>query len=165
MVRLKDVARVEFGSKDYTYEAKVNGHPAAGFAVKLTNDANALETVGNVKKVLDEASKNFPEGMKYKTVIDSTKFISESMIEVAKTFAEALLLVVLVYSSSCRAHGLRSSLCWRYRYRDRHLWPVVVMGFTINTLTLFAMVLAIAWWSTTPLSSSRRWSIICATRA
>lgn len=144
MVRLKDVARVEFGSKDYNYETKINGHAAAGFAVKLTNDANALETIGNVKKVLAEASQNFPEGMKYKTVIDSTKFISESIIEVAKTFAEALLLVVLVvflFLQSARATlipllAIPVSLIGTFG-------AFVVMGFTINTLTLFAMVLAI----------------------
>lgn len=144
LVRLKDVARVEFGSKDYTYVTNVNGHSAAGFAVKLTNDANALETIGNVKKVLDEAAKNFPDGIKYKTIVDSTKFISESMTEVAKTFVEALLLVVLVvfvFLQSVRATlipllAVPVSLIGTFG-------AFVILGFTINTLTLFAMVLAI----------------------
>ncbi|HWR40516.1 MAG TPA: multidrug efflux RND transporter permease subunit [Patescibacteria group bacterium] len=143
-IRLKDVARVEMGSKDYNYESLLNGHPSAGFAVKLTSDANALETISNVKKVLEEAAKNFPTGMKYKVVVDNTDFVRESMIEVAKTFSEALLLVVLVVFLFLQS--------WRATLIPLLAIPVslvgtfgafVVLGFTINTLTLFAMVLAI----------------------
>jgi len=143
-VRLKDVARVEMGSKDYTYETALNGHPGAGFAVKLTSDANALETIGNVKKVLAEASKNFPAGMKYEVIVDSTKFVRESMKEVVKTFAEALLLVILVVFLFLQS--------WRATLIPVLAIPVsligtfgafIALGFSINTLTLFAMVLAI----------------------
>ncbi|MGL5512823.1 MAG: efflux RND transporter permease subunit, partial [Sporomusa sp.] len=143
-VLLKDVARVELASKSYTYESTVNGHLAAGFGIKLTHDANALETIGNVKKVIDEAAKNFPDGLQYKIVVDNTNFIRESMTEVAKTFGEALLLVVLVVFIFLQS--------WRATLIPVLAIPVsligtfgafVAMGFTINTLTLFAMVLAI----------------------
>lgn len=143
-VRIKDVARVELGSKDFTYSSTVNGHPSSGFAVQLTSDANALETIGNVKKVLAESAKDFPPGMEYKIIVDNTNFVRESMIEVAKTFAEALFLVVLVVFLFLQS--------WRATVIPLLAIPVsligtfgafIVLGFTINTLTLFAMVLAI----------------------
>ena len=143
-VRIKDIARVELGSKEYTYNSLVNGHISAGFAVELTSDANALETIGNVKKVLAESAKNFPHGMEYQISVDNTNFVKESMIEVAKTFAEALLLVVLVVFLFLQT--------WRATLIPLLAIPVSligtfgafsVLGFTINTLTLFAMVLAI----------------------
>ncbi|GBG57017.1 multidrug ABC transporter [Sporomusaceae bacterium FL31] len=143
-VRLKDVARLEFGSRNYTYESLANGHAATMLAVKLTSDANALETIGNVKKVIEEAEKNFPEGMHVQIVIDTTKFVYESMREVAKTFAEALLLVVIIVFLFLQS--------WRATLIPLLAIPVSligtfgafsILGFTINTLTLFAMVLAI----------------------
>lgn len=143
-VRLKDVARIELGSKDYSYSSELNGHPASGFAVKLTSDANALQTVGEVKATLDRLAKDFPAGMKYTTVVDNTRFVDESIVEVAKTFAEAMFLVVLVVFLFLQS--------WRATLIPVLAIPVsligtfgafVLMGFTINTLTLFAMVLAI----------------------
>lgn len=143
-IRLKDVARVELGSKEYNYSSMINGHLGAGFAIKLTSDANALETIGNVKKVLEQAAQNFPPGMEYKVVVDNTKFVRESMQEVVKTFVEALILVMLVVFIFLQS--------WRATLIPLLAIPVsllgtfgafVVLGFTINTLTLFAMVLAI----------------------
>lgn len=143
-IRLKDIARVELGSKDYSYNSLVNGHVGAGFAVKLTSDANALETIGKVKKVLEQASQNFPPGMEYKIVVDNTKFVQESMQEVIKTFVEAIILVMLVVFLFLQS--------WRATLIPLLAIPVsllgtfgafIVLGFTINTLTLFAMVLAI----------------------
>ncbi len=143
-IRLKDLARVEFGSKDYTYESFANGRQATMMAVKLTSDANALETIGNVKKVIEEDAKDFPEGMHYQFVVDTTKFIQESILEVVKTFAEALLLVVLVVFIFLQS--------WRATLIPLLAVPVSLigtfaafslMGFSINTLTLFAMVLSI----------------------
>lgn len=143
-IHLKDVARVEMGSKDYSYDSKQNGHESAGFAIKLTSDANALETIGNVKKVLEDAKKNFPPNMDYMIAVDNTEFIKQSMIEVSKTFAEALLLVVFVVFLFLQT--------WRATLIPVLAIPVSLLGtfaaftvlnFTINTLTLFAMVLAI----------------------
>ncbi|MBP1763691.1 MAG: bepE 2 [Firmicutes bacterium] len=142
--RLKDIARVELGSKEYSYKGMINGHIGAGFAVKLTSDANALETISKVKTALEAAAKNFPPGMEYKIVVDNTKFVRESMIEVAKTFGEALFLVVVVVFIFLQS--------WRATLIPLLAIPVSllgtfgafsVLGFTINTLTMFAMVLAI----------------------
>lgn len=143
-VRIKDVARVELGSNIYAYNVKINGHQTAGFAVQLSSDANVLETISNVKKVLENASKSFPADLQYKIVVDSTEFVKESMTEVAKTFGEALLLVLLVVFLFLQS--------WRATLIPMLAIPVsligtfgafVALGFSINTLTLFAMVLAI----------------------
>ncbi|SDE81101.1 efflux RND transporter permease subunit [Sporomusa acidovorans] len=143
-VRIKDIARVELGSKEYNFDSLMNGHVAAGFAIKLTSDANALETISNVKAVLEKSSKNFPGDMEYKVVVDNTEFVRESMLEVVKTFAEALLLVVIVVFVFLQS--------WRATLIPLLAIPVSllgtfgafsVLGFTINTLTLFALVLAI----------------------
>lgn len=143
-IRLQDVARVELGSKDYTFAGEVNGHTTSGFAVQLSSDANALETVKKVKQTLDEAAKRFPADLEYKIVVDSTEFVQESMKEVIKTFIEALLLVMLVvflFLQSGRATlipmlAVPVSLIGTFA-------AFLVLGFSINTLTLFAMVLAI----------------------
>jgi len=143
-VRIKDVARVELGSNSYNFNVKANGHLTAGFAIQLSSDANALETINNVKKVLANAAKNFPSGMRYSVVVDNTEYVRESMHEVAKTFAEALLLVLLVVFLFLQT--------WRATLIPMLAIPVsligtfgafVALGFSINTLTLFAMVLAI----------------------
>ena len=143
-IRLKDVARIEMGGKDYGFQSFLNGQQSAAFAVQLTTDANALETITKVQQALDEASKKFPSDLAYNSVVDNTKFVRESMTEVAKTFAEALLLVLLVVFLFLQS--------WRATLIPMLAIPVsligtfgafLVLGFSINTLTLFAMVLAI----------------------
>ncbi len=143
-VRIKDVARVELGSQNYNFSSKMNGKTAVGFAIQLSNDANALETISNVRKVLEDASKRFPPDLQYSVMIDNTKFVRESMVEVTKTFAEALMLVLLVVFIFLQN--------WRATLIPMLAIPVsligtfgafVALGFSINTLTLFAMVLAI----------------------
>ncbi|WP_425060490.1 Efflux pump membrane transporter BepE [Sporomusa carbonis] len=143
-IRIKDVARVELGSREYTYTSALNGHQAVGFAIQLSSDANALETISNVQKVIDEAAKRFPPDMEYKTMVDNTKFVRESIKEVVKSFAEALALVVLVVFLFLQN--------WRATLIPVLAIPVsligtfgafLALGFSINTLTLFAMVLVI----------------------
>ncbi|MBP2630259.1 MAG: bepE 2 [Firmicutes bacterium] len=143
-IRLKDIARVELASSDYNFDSILNGHVSAGFGVKLNSDANALETITQVRAVLEKASKNFPVGMEYKIVVDNTNFVRESMREVLKTFAEALLFVIIVVFIFLQS--------WRATLIPVLAIPVSLLGtfavfkllgFTINTLTLFAMVLAI----------------------
>ena len=95
-VRLKDVARIETGGKSSNIISNINGAPGVGFGVELTNDANAMETVQEVQKILKDSSRDFPPDMQYKSIVDNTKYISESIQEVATTFFEALLLVVIV---------------------------------------------------------------------
>ena len=137
-VYLKDVARIEIGQKANTYIGKFNGYTSVPFIINLTSDANALETIGEVKRILQAAEKNLPQGIKYGQVLDNTEFIKASINEVAHTFFEALVLVVLQ--------------SWRATVIPLLAVPVSLLGtfaaftvldFTINTLTLFAMVLAI----------------------
>uniref|UniRef100_UPI0026014081 efflux RND transporter permease subunit n=1 Tax=uncultured Anaerovibrio sp. TaxID=361586 RepID=UPI0026014081 len=143
-IYLKDVAKVETGAKTTSVISDCDGAPAAGFGIKLTDDANAMETIGEVKKVLEEASKNFPDDMKYIPIIDNTEFISESIGEVVQTFKEALALVIIIVFLFLQS--------WRATLIPVLAIPVsligtfasfIILGFSINTLTLFAMVLAI----------------------
>ncbi len=143
-VRLKDVARIETGAKTNNIISNINGAPGIGFGVELTNDANAMETVKEVQKILQEAEKDFPPDMQCKSIVDNTKYISESIKEVVTTFFEALLLVVFVVFLFLQS--------WRATLIPLLAVPVSLigtfttftfLGFSINTLTLFAMVLAI----------------------
>ena len=143
-VRLKDVARIETGQRNNNIVAKFNGYPAVGFGIQLTSDANAMITLAEVRKVLAEAEKTFPPGLKMKSVFDSTDYINASIKEVVHTFVEALLLVVLVIFVFLQS--------WRATIIPLLAVPVSLIGtfgtfvlldFSINTLTLFAMVLAI----------------------
>ena len=143
-IRIKDIGRVETGAKTTAQISDANGAPCAGFAIKLTNDANAMETVGEVKKILEASSKTFPDDLIYMPVIDNTEFITESIGEVVQTFKEALMLVVVIVFIFLQS--------WRATLIPVLAIPVsligtfasfILLGFSINTLTLFAMVLAI----------------------
>ena len=90
------MGRLELGKKAYNLAALQNGIPSAGLAVSHQNDANAIQTIKNIRAVLEEQSKSFPPGMEYNVVVDNTKFVSASIEEVIHTFVEALLLVLLV---------------------------------------------------------------------
>lgn len=143
-VRLKDVARIETGEKSSSIISKFNGYPSVGFGLMLTSDANAMETVSGVKKILTEAQEDLPPDLKMKEIFDSTNYIKTSIKEVAETFFEALFLVVLVIFIFLQN--------WRATLIPLLAVPVsligtfgafIVLDFSINTLTLFAMVLAI----------------------
>lgn len=144
MVRVGDVANVELGSKDYTVNANFNGQPNAGFMVSLTSDANAMQTVSGVKEVLAKAKQSFPSDMDYRIIYDSTKFVTASIEEVVKTFIEALLLVALIVYIFLQSG--RSTIIPLLAVPVSLLGTFAcfkVLDFSINTLTLFAMVLAI----------------------
>ena len=143
-VRLKDVAKVETGSKDYSVNGKVNNQDCVAFGVQLTNDANTMVAVAEVRKILEESRAEFPPDLDYKEIVDSTDFINASITEVVETFVEALLLVVLVVFIFLQN--------WRATLIPLLAVPVsligtfiafIILDFSINTLTLFAMVLAI----------------------
>ena len=143
-VRLKDVARIETGQKSNSIISKFNGYPSVGFGIQLTSDANAMETVAGVRKVFEEAEPNLPPGMKMAQIFDSTNYIQSSIKEVLHTFAEALALVVFVIFIFLQN--------WRATLIPLLAVPVslvgtlaafIILDFSINTLTLFAMVLAI----------------------
>ena len=143
-IYLRDVARIETGARSASMFADTNNAPCAAFGINLTDDANAIETVGEVKRVIDEMSKNFPDDLEYCAVIDNTEYINESLSEVLNTFKEALVLVIIIVFIFLQS--------WRATLIPVLAIPVslvgtfatfILLGFTINTLTLFAMVLAI----------------------
>lgn len=143
-IRVKDVAKVETGARTNNISSKHNNKNSVGFGVQLTSDANAMSTVSQVKEILEEAKADFPPDMEYETVVDNTTYISESIIEVVKTFVEALVLVMLIVYIFLQS--------WRATLIPMLAVPVsligtfaafIVLDFTINTLTLFGMVLAI----------------------
>lgn len=143
-IRLKDIARIETAGKDLNYSTKQDGANAMAVGIQLTNDANAMRTMNGVNEVVSAAAVNFPPDMKYKSIFDNTNFIAESMTEVVKTFIEGMALVVFVVFIFLQN--------WRATLIPMLAIPVsligtfgafVLLGFSINTLTLFAMVLAI----------------------
>jgi multidrug efflux pump len=143
-VNLRDVARMELGSENYNTVARFNGHAATGVAIKLATGANALDTANAVRKKIDQLSKQFPAGMKAEIAFDTTPFVKLSIEEVVKTLAEAVVLVFLVMYLFLQ--NFRATLI------PTMAVPVVllgtfgilsVLGYSINTLTMFAMVLAI----------------------
>ncbi|MBQ1560177.1 efflux RND transporter permease subunit [Caulobacter sp.] len=143
-VRLGDVARVELGAENYVSVAKFNGHPAAGLAVKLAPGANALNTAKAVKAKMAQLEKNFPASYKYVVPYDSTPFVKLSIEEVVKTLIEAIVLVFIVMFLFLQN--------WRATLIPTIAVPVVLLGtfgvlaafgYSINTLTMFGLVLAI----------------------
>ncbi|MFP1834621.1 efflux RND transporter permease subunit [Lonsdalea quercina] len=144
VVHIGDVARVEMGSEDYTSSSRLNGHPSAGIAVMLAPGANALDTAELVKAKINEYSHSMPEGYAVAYPKDSTDFIKISVEDVVKTLVEAIVLVIIVMYLFLQ--NLRATLIPALAV------PVVLLGtfgvlalfgYSINTLTLFAMVLAI----------------------
>ena len=143
-VYLKDVANIQTGTQNESSNSKINGKTGIGFGIQLSSDANALDTITEVKKVLDQAKETFPPDLDYTIVMDNTNFINASINEVKDTFVESLLLVILVVFVFLQK--------WRTTLIPVLAVPVSIVGtfasfkildFTINTLTLFAMVLAI----------------------
>ncbi|MES2580428.1 MAG: multidrug efflux RND transporter permease subunit [Pseudomonadota bacterium] len=141
---LKDVARIELGSQSYNVRTALDGLPGVGIPIFLQTGANALDTAQAVKDKMNELKKRFPEGVDWVTPYDTSDFVKASISEVLKTLAEALVLVVLVvyvFLQSWRATlipliAVPISLIGTFA----GLW---LFGFSINTLTLFAMVLSI----------------------
>ena len=143
-VRLGDVARVELGSDNYQFDSKFNGKPAGGVAIRLSTGANALDTAAAVEERLKQLRPNYPEGLKDELAFDTTPFIELSIKSVVKTLIEAIILVFIVMFLFLQN--------WRATIIPTMAVPVVVLGtfavinmfgFSINTLTMFAMVLAI----------------------
>jgi hydrophobe/amphiphile efflux-1 (HAE1) family protein len=143
-VRLRDVARIELGGQSYNVTSRYNGKPATGVAIKLATGANALDTAKAVEAKVDELSKFFPTGMKTVYPFDTTPFVKISIREVIKTLAEAIVLVFLVMYLFLQ--NFRATLIPTIAV------PVVLLGtfgilyacgYSINTLTMFGVVLAI----------------------
>ncbi|AXC48444.1 hydrophobe/amphiphile efflux-1 family RND transporter [Paracoccus suum] len=144
LVLLQDVARVEIGSETYSAEATYNGRPATGMALSLAPGANALDTAKRVKERMAELSQFFPAGVEYVIPFDTSPFVQISIEEVVKTLVEAVALVFVVMFVFLQN--------WRATLIPTLAVPIVLLGtfgimaafgFTINTLTMLAMVLAI----------------------
>ena len=143
-VRLKDVARIELGGENYNTVTKINGQDAAAIGIKLATGANALDTATAIKAKLNELQPFFPQGMKVVYPYDTTPFVKISIHEVVKTLFEAIILVFLVMYLFLQ--NIRATLIPTIAV------PVVLLGtfailsafgYSINTLTMFGMVLAI----------------------
>lgn len=143
-VRLGDVARIELGAENYDALARINRHPSAGISIMLSQSADALTTAELVKAEAQRVARDFPPGLKLVFANDSTRFIELSINEVVKTLLEAIALVVLVIFLFLRS--------WRAAFIPGVAVPVVLLGtfavlwlagFSINTMTLFALVLSI----------------------
>ncbi|WP_278395808.1 multidrug efflux RND transporter permease subunit AdeE [Acinetobacter venetianus] len=144
VVLLKDVARVERGAESYQTTTRLNGKYASGMSIQLASGANALETAERVKAEVSRLTASMPAGLKVAYPRDSTPFVEASVQGVIKTLAEAIALVIIVMFVFLQS--------WRATLIPAIAVPVVllgtfgilsVLGYTINTLTLFAMVLAI----------------------
>ncbi|HEY2338337.1 MAG TPA: multidrug efflux RND transporter permease subunit [Burkholderiales bacterium] len=143
-LRLKDVARVELASKDYDFIGRINGKTSTLMGVFLQPGANALAVADDVKKTVAEISKRFPEGLAYSVPYDTTRFVEVSIKEVVETLLIAMTLVFLVVYLFLQS--------WRATLIPFAAVPVsligtfaglLMLGYSINTLTLFGMVLAI----------------------
>ncbi|CAA6810062.1 MAG: RND efflux system, inner membrane transporter CmeB [uncultured Thiotrichaceae bacterium] len=144
LLRLKDVARVELGSKNYEFIGRVNANPATLVGIFLQPGANALSVAEEVQATVKDLAKQFPEGLTYSTPYDTTRFVEVSIREVLKTLAEAMALVFLVVYIFLQN--------WRATLIPTLAVPVSLLGtfaglqmlgYSINTLTLFGMVLSI----------------------
>ncbi|PWW44350.1 multidrug efflux pump [Melaminivora alkalimesophila] len=143
-VRLKDVARIELGAQDYSTSARLNGSPSVGMGVQLTSTANALATADAVKAKLEELQQYFPQGVTYTIPYDTSTFIAVSIEKVVETLLEAVALVFLVMFLFLQN--------FRYTIIPTIVVPVALLGtfatllalgFSINVLTMFGMVLVI----------------------
>jgi hydrophobe/amphiphile efflux-1 (HAE1) family protein len=144
IVHLRDIARIELAATDYSRSSRLNGVPTAIIGVYQLPDANALEVAKGVRKVMDSLAPTFPKGIHYVIPYDTTLFVAESVREVVKTLLEAgvlVLLVVFIFLESWRATlipmlAIPVSLIGAFS-------AFIALGFSLNTLTLFALVLAI----------------------
>ncbi len=143
-IRLRDVATVELGSQRYDFMTLLEGQPAVVMAISLQPGANAMETAGLVKAELERIEQALPEGLDVKILYDTSEFVEESINEVVQTFIEALILVLIVVSLFLQS--------WRATFISMIAVPVCIvatfiffapLGFSINTLSLFGLVLAI----------------------
>ncbi|MBQ1764394.1 MAG: efflux RND transporter permease subunit, partial [Aquincola sp.] len=143
-VRLRDVARIEVGGQAYATSARLNGQPSTGIGIQLSPTGNALQTATAVRARMEELSKFFPQGVKYEIPYDTSRFVSISIEQVVHTLFEAVVLVFLVMFLFLQN--------WRYTIIPTIVVPVALLGtfavllalgFSINVLTMFGMVLVI----------------------
>jgi hydrophobic/amphiphilic exporter-1 (mainly G- bacteria), HAE1 family len=144
ILRLKDLARIELGAQNYTMSGRLNGRPAALIGLYLSPGSNALETAKAVRNLMQEAKGRFPQGLEYVVALDTTEAVTAGIKEIKKTLFEALTLVIIVVFLFLQS--------WRATLIPLMAVPVSLvgtfivfpmLGFSINTLSLFGLVLAI----------------------
>jgi len=144
IVRLSDVARIELGAQNYNLEGRLNGKPCALIALYQMPGTNALDAAGGAKKLMEELKKSFPPDLDYTVALDTTLAVTEGMKEIQQTFIEALILVILVVFIFLQ--GWRATLIPLLAVPVSLIGTFAVfpmLGFSINTLSLFGLVLAI----------------------
>ena len=144
IVRLRDVARIELGAQAYSIRDRLDGQPAAGIAIYQLPGSNAIATAKAARKVMEEAKKRFPADIDYGDVLDTTRSVTEGINEITKTLLQALLLVILVvflFLQSWRATLIPALAVPVSLVGTFAVFPF--LGFSINTLSLFGLVLAI----------------------
>jgi HAE1 family hydrophobic/amphiphilic exporter-1 len=144
IVRVKDVARVELGAQDYSVTGRLNGKPSAVIALYQLPGSNAVEAAAGVKKLIAEAKTHFPDDIDFVVPVDSTRSVSEGMKEIVETLLIAIVLVILVVYLFLQ--GWRSTLIPLLAVPVSLIGTFIffpLFGFTINTLSLFGLVLAI----------------------
>ena len=144
-VRLRDVARIELGAQTYATSARLNGKPAAGIGVQLAPSGNALAAAKAVRERMAQLQPYFPAGVKWTIPYDASRFVKISISQVAETLIEAVILVFLVMFLFLQN--------WRYTIIPTIVVPVALLGtfatllglgFSINVLTMFGMVLVLS---------------------
>src|SRR5579864_2394430 len=143
-VHLRDIARVELGAKDYSIQASYNGQPTASFGLSLSPDGSAVAVSKAVHAQLEQLKASFPPDLDYQVVVDQTVFVTASLDEVVKTLVEALALVMIVVFIFLQ--NWRTTLIPLFAVPVSLVGTLAVfyaLGFSLNTLTLFGMVLAI----------------------
>ncbi|MEP6748665.1 MAG: efflux RND transporter permease subunit, partial [Bacteroidota bacterium] len=144
LLHMRDIARVEIGALSYANIAAINGYPAVGMAVSQTPGSNARDVINMSKQVIEEASKSFPDGIHYSTVVDINKFLSASITKVIHTLLECFALVfivIFIFLQDIRStiiHGISVPVSITGTF-----FFLYIFGYSINLLTLFALVLAI----------------------
>lgn len=144
VLRLKEVADIELGDEYYNYSSEVNGHPAAMMMINQKSGSNASSTINEIHEVLDDLSRDLPEGAEFVVLTDTNKFLNASIHSVIRTLIEAILLVIVVVCMFLQ--DIKSTLIPTISIFVSIIGTFAVMsliGFSINLLTLFALVLAI----------------------
>lgn len=144
ILRLKDVARIELGAQTYSYQGRLNGKPAAILAIYQLPGSNAVKTAQGVRKLMEEAKTRFPQGLEYVIPLDTTLAVTEGLKEIQKTLFEAIGLVIIVVFIFLQ--GWRATLIPLLAVPVSLVGTFIVfpiLGFSINTLSLFGLVLAI----------------------
>lgn len=144
LLHLRDIARVEIGALSYAAMGAYNGHPASGIAINQTPGSNARDVINMSKHAMEEAAKSFPDGIHYATVVDINKFLGASIEKVVTTLLECfglVFLVIFLFLQDIRStiiHGISVPVCITGTF-----FFLYIFGYSINLLTLFALVLAI----------------------